>query len=82
MSGSALPIPHRPGTSRVHFGPNQIVRLTRAVTTPAGIVPKGTIGTVLLPLGDDMYQIELEGPYDVPETISVAALEAAIARPA
>lgn len=61
----------------------EIVRLSHDFVTPAGVIPQGTEATVLQVFdGGTAYQIELEGPYEAPETVPAGALEAKLVQSA
>ena len=56
----------------------ELVVLDRDIETPGGRIPRGTHGTVLQVFDSGgAYQIEFEGPFDVPETVPASALNAA-----
>jgi hypothetical protein len=64
--------------TRVLFKDLEIVRLTMDFDGPDGRIPKGTVGTVLQVFDrGKAYQVEFEGPHDVPETVQAEALERA-----
>ncbi len=51
------------------------VRLLRDFQSPAGVVPKGTLATVLQVFAHGQaYQVEFEGPFEVPETVPASLL--------
>jgi hypothetical protein len=65
------------------FGELDTVRLARDLKSAAGVIPKGTVATVLQVFeGGRAYQVEFEGPYQAPETVLATDLEAQRARPA
>lgn len=61
----------------------EAVRLSQNFLSDAGMIPKGTEATVLQVFdGGSAYQVEFEGPYEAPETVPAACLEANRARSA
>lgn len=58
----------------------EVVRLSQDFVSPGGRIPSGTQGTVLQVFdGGRAYQIEFEGPHDIPETVPREALKADVA---
>ena len=52
-----------------------VVRLLQDFDCQGGRIPKGTQGTILQVFdGGRAYQVEFEGPFDVPETVPAAIL--------
>ncbi len=76
--------PNRTRRSRPSvFKELDIVRLSRDFVSPGGVIRKGTEATVLQVFGDGLaYQVEFEGPHEVPETVPADSLEARLARSA
>jgi hypothetical protein len=61
----------------------EIVRLARDFHGPSGVIPRGTKATVLQVFGGGVaFQVEFDGPHDVPETVPADLLEARLARSA
>jgi hypothetical protein len=57
------------------FKVSDVVRLSRVFVTHQVVIPKGTPATILQ-VFDGAYQVEFEGPYEVPETVPAESLEA------
>jgi len=76
------PLPRQGKLGPAVFKEHEIVRLSRDVRSPAGVIPKGTEATILQIFGEGTaYQVELEGPYEVPETVPASSLEARLVQP-
>jgi hypothetical protein len=59
----------------------EVVCLSQEFMSPAGVIPKGIEATILQVFGGGQaYQVEFEGPTEIPETVSAASLEAKFAR--
>jgi len=55
----------------------EVVRLSHDFVSPVGMIPKGTEATILQVFdGGAAYQVEFEGPYEVPETVPAGSVEA------
>jgi hypothetical protein len=58
------------------LGDLDVVRLTQDFDCPGGRIPRGTQGTVLQVFDSgSAYQVEFEGPYEVPETVPAEILQ-------
>jgi len=62
--------------------PHKMVRLRADFAGPGGTIPAGTLGMILQVFdGGSAYQVEFEGPHEVPETVSATLLEPARGAP-